>query len=75
MVDLGSEHHEAVAGEPPAPAERRLGQLEDVGVEDDPGPRAAVLRAREERPHAPSVDRHVDVLGLDHHAATLTGAG
>ena len=38
VIDLGRRDHEPVAREPHRPAHRRLGELEDVGVEEDPRP-------------------------------------
>ena len=72
VVDLRHGDDEAVAGEPHGPAQSRLGELEDVGVEDDAGVRAAPSRRGEERPHLPSVHRDLDVLACEDHPRILS---
>ena len=71
VVDLGHRDDEAVAGEPHRPAQRRLGELEDVGVEDDARMRAAVARRGHEGAHRPAVHRDLDVLAREDHARIL----
>ena len=67
VVDLGHRDEVAVAGEPHRPAQRRLGELEDVGVEDDAGVRTARARRGDEGAHLPAVHRDVDVLAREDH--------
>ena len=69
VVDLGDRDQEAVAGQPHRPAQAGLGQLEDVGVEDDAGVRAGRGRLGHEGPHRPLAHRHVDVFTCEDHGA------
>ena len=75
VVDLGHGDEEAVAGQPHRPAQRRLGELEDVGVEDDAGMRPARARRGDERAHPARVDPDLDVLARDDHARILSHGG
>src|SRR5206468_277841 len=67
VVDLRHRDEEAVAGEPHRPAQRRLCELEDVGVEEDTGVRAAGLRSRHERAHGALADADLRELSGDYH--------
>src|SRR4051794_39244411 len=72
VVDLRHRDQEAVAREPHGPAQRRLGQLEDVCVEDDRGVGAVGARRRDERAHAALAHRYVDVCAAyDHYVVSI----
>ena len=75
VIDLRRRDHEPVAREPRRPAHRRLGQLEDVGVEEDPRPVAGSGGRGDERPHRPLPDSDVDEFTCDDHDPASCHAG
>ena len=66
VVDLGRCNQKAVACQANTPAQGRLGELEDVGIENDRGMRTGAARRSDESPHRQIPDRNVDVLLRDH---------
>jgi hypothetical protein len=66
VVDLGGCNQKAVACQANAPAQGRIGELEDVGIENDRRTRTGAAGRGDESPHRQIPDRNVDVLLRDH---------
>jgi len=68
-VDLRHAHHEASRGEPARRPQRRLGQLENVGVQQHARPPALTDRPDHHRPNLAVRRRHPHVVLAQLHAA------
>ena len=67
VIDLRCGDDEAIAGQSHTPSQRRVGELEDVRVEDNARVSPGRLRAGHERAHCSILDRDFGVLLRDHH--------